>query len=82
MAMTIAELVEWARSHPKSVEFSDLMRIVKAMGYTHNRTKGSHQIWTCTGKPMINVQTVGKMAKPYQVAQVLGIFDIHGMEAK
>jgi hypothetical protein len=82
MPMTIAELVQWARSSPKSVEFSDLVRIIKAMGYTLNRTKGSHQIWTCKRKPMINLQPAGKMAKPYQVAQVLGVLDTHGIEVK
>lgn len=80
-----AELLEWVRQNPKSVEFRDLLRLVKAIGYVLDRQKGSHQIYrhpTAAGLPIINLQEDGKDAKPYQVRQVLQVIDEHGLEVQ
>jgi predicted RNA binding protein YcfA (HicA-like mRNA interferase family) len=70
------ELIEEARSNPSGVEFRELVKIVEKMGYTLSRTKGSHQIYKCPGRTeLINLQRDGHMAKPYQVRQVLALFD-------
>lgn len=73
------KILEAARSNPASVSFSDLVRLVEAMGYSFKRQTGSHQIFSAPGMPMINLQKKGNMAKSYQVEQVLAIIDERGI---
>lgn len=58
--------------NPKNVRFSDLLDIcIQCFG--DPRIKGSHHIFKMpwAGNPRINLQRDGKMAKPYQVRQVI-----------
>lgn len=77
-----AELLEWARENRDSVEFRELVWLVKALGYTLDRQRGSHQIFRHprAGLPIINLQADGKPAQPYQVRQVLRLVEEHGLE--
>ena len=54
-----------------SVSFRDFERLLVALGFTHERTSGSHRIYV---HPRVNrplsVQPKGKDAKPYQVRQL------------
>ena len=59
-------------SNPKNVKFNDLLNIcIKYFGQP--RITGSHHIFKTPwkGDPRINIQKDGKMAKPYQVKNVL-----------
>lgn len=54
----------------KNISFSDLQSVLEHLGFRY-RIKGGHFIYTKDGiEEIINVQPVGKMAKPYQVKQV------------
>ncbi len=57
--------------NPRNVKFNDLLNI--CMKYFGNpRITGSHHIFKTPweGKPFINIQRDGKMAKEYQVREV------------
>lgn len=59
-------------ANPKNVRFKDLLNI--CMHYFGKpRITGSHHIFKMPwiGNPRINLQRDGKMAKPYQVKQVV-----------
>jgi hypothetical protein len=61
------------------------VRLAKSVGFTHDRTNGSHLIFTHPreGVPLMNLQkTKDGMAKPYQVRQVLDAIDTHNLELK
>jgi hypothetical protein len=77
-----SELLERARANPQSLSFRELERLVVAIGYAFDRQSGSHRIYRCKGLPIINLQSAGKDAKPYQVRQVLGIIDEYALEVE
>jgi predicted RNA binding protein YcfA (HicA-like mRNA interferase family) len=53
-----------------NVSFSDLCSLLLALGFA-KRTRSSHHIFTRDGvEELINLQSDGKDAKPYQVKQV------------
>lgn len=57
-------------SQDKNILFSDLQNILDRLGF-QCRIKGDHFIYTMDGvEEIINIQPIGKMAKPYQVKQV------------
>ena len=59
-----------AGTRDSSVSFSELCRVLRALGFTE-RVRGSHRIFTRFDvKEIINVQPQGGMAKRYQVRQV------------
>ena len=54
----------------KNISFSDLQSVLDRLGF-QCRIKGDHFIYTMDGiEEIINIQPIGKMAKPYQVKQV------------
>lgn len=59
-------------ANPKSVSFKDLLKIAEKY-FGEYRVNGSHHIFKMpwAGDPRINLQMDGKMAKPYQVKQVV-----------
>jgi len=74
----LEKLIAAARQSPRNVRFSDLVAIVKGIGYVHKRTNGSHQIFFRANSTTINIQDDHGKAKPYQVRQVLDIIDGKG----
>jgi hypothetical protein len=85
MGRTAVEILEQARRGPANVRFADLRRLVEAIGYTLRRQKGSHQVFTHAARPslpMINLQSDGATAKPYQVRQVVRIIEENSLEVK
>lgn len=72
---SVEKLIEKARQGDSNLRFPELVAIVKSLGYQLARIKGSHQIYTCEGRIMINLQETKGKAKPYQVRQVLAILD-------
>jgi predicted RNA binding protein YcfA (HicA-like mRNA interferase family) len=85
MGRTAAEVLEQARQSPANVRFGDLRRLVEAIGYALRRQKGSHHIFTHATRPalpIVNLQSDGAKAKPYQVRQVLRLIDENTLEVK
>ena len=56
---------------PKNVHFIDLLNLCRKY-FGEPRMKGSHFIFKTPwqGKPFVNIQRDGKMAKPYQVREI------------
>jgi hypothetical protein len=85
MGRTAVEVLEQARRSPANVRFGDLRRLVEAVGYVFRRQKGSHLVFTHGARPtlpMVNLQSDGATAKPYQVSQVVRLIDEHNLEVK
>jgi predicted RNA binding protein YcfA (HicA-like mRNA interferase family) len=79
------KLLEHCRNNPKGVSYDDLVGLVKALGFQHDRTVGDHMIFVhpVATVPLVNLQRAKSgMAKPYQVRQVLDLIDAHGLEVK
>ena len=54
----------------KNIEFSELLNLLLSLGF-QLRAKGSHHILSKEGiDEIINIQSKGNKAKPYQVKQV------------
>lgn len=80
-----SETLEQARRSPANVRFRDLCKLVEAMGYVQRRQGGSHRVFshaTRTEQPLINLQSDGATAKPYQVRQVLRLIEEHNLEVR
>ncbi len=74
------ELLERARNNPQSFTFKDLQQLVESAGFRLKRVRGSHHVYTREEiVEIINIQPKGKMAKPYQVRQVVGLIDKYGL---
>ena len=68
------QLLERARTHPQSLTFTDLRKLAEAAGFRLKRISGSHHVYTRQGiVEIINLQPQGKMAKAYQVRQVVSL---------
>ncbi len=70
--MRARKIYEKLLVNPQNVRFADFCKVVKAFGYRHDRTKGSHQIYEHprATRPL-NVQSYHGEAKPYQIRQFL-----------
>jgi predicted RNA binding protein YcfA (HicA-like mRNA interferase family) len=59
-----------------SIAFRDLQRLLGKLGFRLHRVTGSHHIYLHENVPRpINIQPVGKDAKPYQVRQLRDIIE-------
>lgn len=58
--------------NPKNVRFSELLKVTSHF-FGDPRIKGSHHVFKVPwpGEPFVNLQSDGKMAKDYQVRQVV-----------
>lgn len=63
-----------------NIAFRDFQRLIEKLGFRLNRISGSHHIYIHprVSRPM-NVQSVGKDAKPYQVRQLRDIIEEFGL---
>lgn len=67
-------------SRNRTIAFRDFERLLKAFGFEHVRTKGSHQIWTHPSlQRPFPIQPSDKDAKPYQVREFLELVEQHGL---
>ena len=74
------ELLERARNNPQSLSFRELQQLAETAGFKLKRVRGSHHVYTRRGiVEIINLQPKGRMAKPYQVRQVVGLIDKYGL---
>jgi hypothetical protein len=66
---------------PKNVSFRDLCRLAEKFGFRLRAQKGSHCVFTRTGvMELLNFQSVGGNAKPYQVRQLINIVEKYDLE--
>lgn len=78
----IAKLYARLLDNPKlSISFRDFLALVEAFGFTHRRTKGSHQSFGHPDCPRLLVlQPKGKDAKRYQVREFLDMIEEFGLK--
>ena len=63
-----------------SIRFEDLCALLGRLDF-HTRTRGSHHIfWRKGVEELINLQSSGGNAKPYQVKQVRNIILKYGLD--
>jgi predicted RNA binding protein YcfA (HicA-like mRNA interferase family) len=64
-----------------NVRFADLLRLARALGFAHDRTVGSHQIWIHSNRreAQLNLQPDHGQAKPYQVKQLLKLIEEYNL---
>ena len=76
MTKAVEKLVSEMRVSPRSVRFSDALKVAEHF-FGAPRTVGSHYVFKMPwpGDPRINLQRDGNAAKPYQVRQLLAAID-------
>ena len=65
-----------------NVRFSDLERLVRALGFVRDRTRGSHRIYIHARQreAQLNLQPdQSGQAKPYQVKQLLALVEEYNL---
>ena len=74
------KLYELLVASPKSARFREFQRVLTSFGFTLDRVRGSHHIYRhrLVTRPL-SVQSVGNMAKPYQIEQFLDIVEEFGL---
>ena len=85
MGRKASEILEQARRSPANVRFQDLCKLFEALGYVKRRQVGSHRAFTHPRRPelpMVNLQSDGATAKPYQVRQILRLIEEHNLEVE
>ena len=72
----------WERllSGSRTISFRDFEGLLKAFGFEHARTAGSHRIYIHpkADRPL-SIQPRGNDAKPYQVRQFLNMVEAYGL---
>ena len=70
-----------AINSPTNLSFKELCSLAEYVGFEFRNQTGSHKIYKHPViNEMINIQPEGNKAKPYQVRQLLGIIDKHGLD--
>jgi len=83
MAKSIRKLFQDVSKSQKNVRFNDLVRLVRAFGFEHLRTKGGHHIYRHPEVlETINLQNLKGQAKPYQVRQFLRAVHEYGLQSE
>jgi predicted RNA binding protein YcfA (HicA-like mRNA interferase family) len=63
------------------ITFQALQRLLNGLGFRLDRVSGSHRIYVHPDVPRpINIQPVGKDAKPYQVRQLRDMIEEFGLK--
>lgn len=66
------KLIQKALAGPSVLRFEELCKLARQLGFEHDRTRGSHHIYKHPGlRRPLNFQNLGRMAKPFQVRQLL-----------
>lgn len=76
----IRELYDKARSNPASLRFREVCRLAEGVGFRLDRVRASHHIFLHpTLRELLNLQSRGGQAIPYQVRQLVKLIEIHGL---
>ena len=73
----VSEIIAAMRNAPENIKFNDLYKVCVRYFGEPRRTGGSHAIFKVPwqGDPRVNIQADKKMAKRYQVLQVIDAID-------
>lgn len=73
----VEEIVAKMRRNPKGVRYRDLCKVCDFYFGEARQEGSSHRIYRMPwpGDPRVNIQNAGRMAKAYQVRQVLKAID-------
>ena len=64
-----------------NVAFGDMVSLVEGFGFSLARVTGSHHIFAHPAIPeLVNVQSVGGEAKPYQIRQFLRLVERYNLQ--
>ena len=75
-----AALLQRLLDGQRNLAFRDFERILLALGFEHERTKGSHRIYIHPAIPRpFPVQPDGKDAKRYQIRELLELVEAYGL---
>jgi hypothetical protein len=74
------KLLKKALSSGKNLRFAELTTLAEGFGFRLVRVSGSHHIYARPGIPeLLNLQSVGGQAKPYQVRQLLRLVERYNL---
>lgn len=66
-----------------SLSYREFERLLRAFGFEHRRTNGSHRIFAHPTVPdILSIQPRGGEAKSYQIRQFPGIVTDYGLELR
>lgn len=72
-----------ARGNVSNVRFTDLQRLVLALGFHLARSQGSHHIYSQKDVPeLVDIQDRKGQAKPYQVRQVVELAERYSLRVE
>lgn len=72
-----------ARGNVTNIRFSDLQRLVLALGFHLVRSRGSHHIYSQAGVvELVDLQDRNGQAKPYQVRQVVELAERYSLRVE
>ena len=70
-------------SGSRNLRFEDVCGLGRSFGFQLDRTSGSHRIFRHPLGLMLNLQPDrNRQAKPYQIRQLLGLVEEHGLILK
>jgi predicted RNA binding protein YcfA (HicA-like mRNA interferase family) len=65
------------------VDFADLIRLLRALGFSEIGGQGSHRVYARTGiAETLTLQEAHGQAKPYQVRQVVALVRQYDLEVE
>ncbi len=79
--MNPSRILAKARHNTEDIRFTDAVALAEALGYRHDRTRGSHRIYLHPDIPLHLTLVMGKegKAKAYQIRRLLGDIDDFGL---
>ena len=73
-------LLRLSQGAVQNVPFGGFCRLVEGLGFRQVRSSGSHHIYAHPGiLELVNLQSVGGEAKPYQIRQVLRLVERYNL---
>jgi predicted RNA binding protein YcfA (HicA-like mRNA interferase family) len=73
-------LARLARGALHNVAFGDIVNLAQGFGFVVTRISGSHHILAHPVVPeLVNIQKVGRQAKPYQIRQFLRLVERYNL---
>ncbi len=73
--------LEKALAGSKNIRFNEMVALVEAFGFRLSRVSGSHHVFVHPQVPeLVNLQSQGGKAKPYQVRQFLTLVEQYNLK--
>jgi predicted RNA binding protein YcfA (HicA-like mRNA interferase family) len=67
----------------ENVSFADMVNLAEGFGFRLQRISGSHHIFVHPDLPeLLNLQSVGGEAKPYQIRQLLRLVERYNLKVE